>query len=79
MKNCSHLAGAIFQTDLQEHLGLTTLLKGGLRHCISVLGVSLQTLVRFRAVLQLAMIGNPTGRYTIDRASLGFCRGMQSL
>ena len=53
----------------------------GLRHCISVLEASLQTLVRFQAVSQLAVIGSPIGRRTIGPASSGlvFGRGRLSL
>ena len=43
----------------------------GLRHCISVLEASLQTVVRFQAVSQLAVIGSPIGQCTIGPASLG--------
>ena len=43
----------------------------GLRHCISVLEESLQTLARFQAVSQLAVIENPIGRHTIGPASSG--------
>ena len=46
----------------------------GLRHCISVLEASLQTLVRFLAVSQSAVIGSPIGRRTIGPESLGFGR-----
>ena len=40
----------------------------GLRHCISVLEVSLQTLVQSRAVPQPAVIGSPIGWCTIGPA-----------
>uniref|UniRef100_A0AAZ3Q813 Kinesin-like protein n=1 Tax=Oncorhynchus tshawytscha TaxID=74940 RepID=A0AAZ3Q813_ONCTS len=53
--------------------------RSGLRHCILVLEASLQTLVRFQAVSQPAMIGSPIGRHKISPASLGFGRGRQSL
>ena len=52
---------------------------GGLRHCISGLEVSLQTLVRFQAVSQPVVIGSPIGRCPIGPASLGFGRGRLSL
>ena len=39
--------------------------RSGLRHCISVLEVSLQTLVRFQAVSQLVVIGSPIGQHKI--------------
>jgi hypothetical protein len=53
----------------------------GLWHCISVLEVSLQTLVRFQAVSQLAVIWSLILRRTIGPASpgLGFGRNRQSL
>ena len=43
----------------------------GLRHCISVQEASLQTLVSFQAVSQLAVIGSPIERRTIGPASSG--------
>jgi hypothetical protein len=39
--------------------------RSGLRHCSSVLEVSLQTLVRFQPISQPAVIGSPIGRCTI--------------
>jgi hypothetical protein len=39
-----------------------------LRHCIAVLEVSLQNLIRSWAVSQLAVIGSPIGWHTIGQA-----------
>jgi hypothetical protein len=47
----------------------------GLRHCIAVLEVSLQTLVRSQAVSQLAVTRSPIGRRTIGPASFEFDLG----
>jgi hypothetical protein len=52
---------------------------GGLRHCISVLEASLQTLVRSQAVSQPAVIGRPIGWRTIGPASSMFGRDRPSL
>ncbi|XP_070295983.1 AT-rich interactive domain-containing protein 4B-like [Salvelinus sp. IW2-2015] len=41
--------------------------RSGLRHCISVLEASLQTLVRFQAVSQLPVIGSPIGHQLAQR------------
>jgi hypothetical protein len=49
----------------------------GLRHCISVLEASLQTLVWFQAVSQQAVIGSPIGRRTAS--GLGFGQSRLSL
>ena len=46
----------------------------GLRHCIAVLEASLQTLVRFQAESQPAVIGSPIGRHTIGPLSSRFGR-----
>ena len=43
----------------------------GLRHCISVLDASLQSLVRFQAVSQLDVIGSSIEQHTIGPASSG--------
>jgi hypothetical protein len=53
--------------------------RSGLRHCISVLEESLQTLVRFQAESQPAVIESPIGRLTIDPVSSGFDLGRPSL
>ena len=55
--------------------------RSGLRHCISVPEVSLQTLVEFQAVSQLAVIGSPIEWCTIGPESygLGFGQGRLSL
>ena len=55
--------------------------RSGLRHCISVLEASLQTLVQFQAVSQPAVIvprrmGLPIG---LASSGLGFGRGRPSL
>ena len=42
-----------------------------LRHCISVLEASLQTLVRSRAVSQPAVIGSPIGWFVNNEKALG--------
>jgi hypothetical protein len=48
----------------------------GLRHWISVLEVSLQTLVRSWAVSQPVVIGTPIGKRTISPASSGLGEGL---
>lgn len=53
--------------------------RNGLRYCISVLEASLQTLVRFQAVSQPAVIGSPIGRRTIGPASSGLGFGLERL
>uniref|UniRef100_A0AAZ3RKP9 U1-type domain-containing protein n=1 Tax=Oncorhynchus tshawytscha TaxID=74940 RepID=A0AAZ3RKP9_ONCTS len=50
--------------------------RSGLRHCIGVLAVSLQTQVRSRAVSQPAMIWSPIGQCTISPASSGLGDGL---
>ena len=45
--------------------------RSGLRHCISVLEASVQTLVRSRAVLQPAVIWSPIERRAIGPAPSG--------
>jgi hypothetical protein len=50
--------------------------RNGLRHCISVLEESLQTLVRSQALSQPAVIGSPIGRRTIGPASSGLGEGL---
>ena len=47
----------------------------GLRHCILVKEVSLQSLVWIQAELHPAVIGSPVGMHTIGQASSGFGRG----
>ena len=49
---------------------------GGLKHCISVIEASLQTLVQSRAVSQPAVIKSPIGRHTIGPASSGLGDGL---
>ena len=55
--------------------------RSGLRHCISMLEASLQTLIRFQAVSQRAVIGSPIGRHTIGPtlSGLGLGQGRPSL
>ena len=53
--------------------------RSGLRHCISVLEVSLQYLVQIQAASHLAVIGSRIGRHTIGAALSGFGRGRPSL
>ena len=53
--------------------------RSGLRHCNSMLEVSLQTLVRSRVVSQKAVIGSPKGRRTIGSASSGLREGLAGI